>query len=75
MQNYQSKPIPITAYVELARKARMLEEDWVQRALLALDFSKDTRLAKAFEARLRLPLLAEELDPYPFDIPSDGDFE
>lgn len=74
MKGSQHNLMPIEAYVELARRARVLDEEWVQRALFALAVSNDPGLANALVMKLRLRAVVELIDPFPFDIPSQEDF-
>ena len=66
--------IPANALNELAAQAKALDEDWVQRSLLALNVVDSPGLAKALLVGLRIRAFIETIDPYPFDIPSEEDF-
>ena len=66
--------IPVHVLIELARQAKVLDEEWVQRSLLTLSVVDSPGLANALLVRLRVRALVETLDPYPFDIPSEEDF-
>ena len=71
---YQNNSIPLSVLVELAQRAKLQNEDWVQRSLVALAVSNDPVLANALLMRLQLKALVETLDPFPFDTPSEEDF-
>lgn len=74
MKDSQHNLMPIEPFVELAKRSRALEEEWVLRSLLALAVTNDAGLANAFVMRLRLRAVVELIDPFPFDIPSQEDF-
>ena len=63
--------VPVHVLTELARQAKMLGDEWVQSCLFALSMEDDADLSEAVLAQLRVQVLIETLDPYPFDIPSE----
>lgn len=67
----QPSQISFSALVELATKARALDEPWVQRALFAVAATNDPVLAHAVVMKLRLRAAIEVIDPFPFDIPME----
>jgi hypothetical protein len=74
MKDYQNKLVPINTFVELAKKAKAQDEEWVQRAVLALTVAYTPGLANALLMKLRLQAVIEELDPFPFDTPTEEEF-
>ena len=70
----QRQGISVGALVELASRAKALDEEWVWRCLFALNEMDNADLADAVLARLRVRALIETLDPFPFDTPSEEDF-
>ena len=75
MKDYQHSVVPFYHLVALAKQARADKEEWVQRALLTLAVSDEPGLKHALVMKLKLRALVEQLDPFPFDIPLDSDFE
>ena len=73
-RNQKNTLMPISRYVELAKKAKLDNEAWVQKALFALMVTENEKLASALAARLNILALVEELDPYPFATPRMDDF-
>ena len=71
---FVARQVPVEVLVELAGRAKVLNEGWVQRSLLGLSVGYDADLVDALLARLRVRALVEVLDPFPFDIPCEEDF-
>lgn len=70
----QHPPVPIEKYIELAKKAKADNEEWVQRMLFSIATTGNPRLARMFVKRLRLRAVVEALDPFPFASPFEEDF-
>jgi hypothetical protein len=75
MKDSPNNVVPVETLVELAKRARALDDSWVQRALFGYAVSNDPGLARALVMRLKLRAFVELLDPFPFDIPSEEAFE
>ncbi len=74
MDSRNNHPVPVTALIELARQAKALEDQYVQRVLLALAVTNDPGLANALTMKLRLRAVVEMIDPFPFDTPEEEEF-
>ena len=74
MDSRNNHPVPVTALIELARQAKALDDQYVQRALLALAVTNDPGLANALTMKLRLRAVVEMIDPFPFDTPEEEEF-
>ena len=66
--------VPVSALVDLARRAKSLDEGWVQRSLLAVAVTGEQGLAQVLQMHLGYRALMQELDPYPFDTPTEEEF-
>jgi hypothetical protein len=74
MQNYQNNLISLNSLIILAKQSRAINDAWVQRALFALAAVYEPGLAEAVMMRLKLKAVVEQIDPFPFDTPSEEDF-
>lgn len=72
--NGTNPTVSVEQCLELAKKAKVDSEPWVQRALLAVILTDDVILAEALSQRLKILSAVEELDPYHFSRPSEEDF-
>ena len=75
MRDYQQHSlVPITYFLELAKKAKVQNERWIKNSLSILAVTSEPGLANALLMHLRLKAVAEELDPFPFDTPAEEEF-
>ncbi len=74
MNHSQNNVVPYTALVELARRAKAVNDPHIQQTLLAYAVTKDPGLARALLMRLELRAAIELLDPFPFDTPAEEEF-
>lgn len=74
MDSRNNHPVPVMALIELARQAKALDDQYVQRVLLALAVTNDRGLANALTMKLRLRGVVEMIDPFPFDTPEEEEF-
>jgi len=75
MDSKNNRPVPVTVFIELAKQAKASNDPFIQRALVALAVTNNPGLAKALQMRLGLRAVIELLDPFPFDIPDEEEFE
>ena len=73
-KDLQASGLGFMPLVEMAKLARLDQEEWVKRALLALAVSDNPALAQALAMKFKLRILAEELEPFPFSTPGEMDF-
>ena len=74
MDSKNNHPVSVSALIELARQARALDDQYVQRVLLALAVTNDPGLVNALKMKLGLRAVVEMIDPFPFDTPEEGEF-
>lgn len=61
------KPISLDHLVDLAKKTGVDKEPWANRMLYSIATTNNQDLVEAFVKRLRIPILIESLDPFPFE--------
>ena len=75
MDSKNNHLVPATALIELAKVAKLSKDPYIQRALVALAVTNNPGLANALQMKLGLRAAIELLDPFPFDIPEEEEFE
>lgn len=70
----EKMPVPLSGFVELGKKARVQKEKWFMKSAIALSVNDDPELLLSLAKKLRFKALVEDLDPFPFYIPSMEEF-